>query len=133
MSGALIGAAAVVLAAVLASPFLTTWAQRREARRMASGTVATSTADTLWKANQDLISSQRDMIAAKDAEIAKLIEQRDRLVAALDEKVVPALEGLAATQRHDGEMLAGNARMLDDILGRLEGGGHGLASPVQRG
>src|SRR5436305_11911801 len=83
-------ATALVSAVALLGPFLALWAQSRVAKRAASGTVAVSEASTLWAASQNLISQLQ-------AENAKLITQRDRLISVLDEGVMPLLERNSAT------------------------------------
>lgn len=104
--------ASVVLVGVT---LLNAWAANRNNRRLASGTVSTSQADVLWKVGQDLLNTAL-------AENAKLVEQRDKLVAGF-ERIIPLLEGVVVTQKRDGEMQA-------RVLSLLEGGdSHEPAAP----
>jgi len=89
-----------VLSAAIASPFLTNWQAKRVARRLATGGVDTSQAGELWEMT-------KAMIASLQAENAKLIEQRDKLVASFD-RMLPVQQA--------------NSEMLADILNLLEGG-----------
>lgn len=114
---AIISALAAVLIAV--TPWLTSWLRRRRVKSAAAGTVATSQAGELWTTSMALIDRLQ-------ADNEKLVTQRDRLVDLMDHKIAPALDGIAATQRHDGETLY-------LILSLLEGGaGESHTAPARK-
>lgn len=110
----LVSVAAAALIAL--TPYLLGWWRRRKAKAASAGTVATSQAGELWKTSMDLIARLQE-------ENSKLVQQRDRLVALMDDKIAPALESIAATQHRDGETLAA-------LQALLEGGAHADQAPA---
>lgn len=113
---AIISALAAVLIAV--TPWLLSWLRKRRAKAASAGTVATSQAGELWTTSMALIDRLQ-------ADNEKLVNQRDRLVDLMDHRIAPALDGIAATQRHDGETL-------NLILSLLEGGARGMGTAPAR-
>lgn len=90
----------LALSAVIAivAPLVAAGGKSLADRRRSSGRINTTEAGDLWRAAQNLITSLQ-------TENAKLISQRDTLVAAF-ERILPTLDGIVATQRKDGETLA---------------------------
>lgn len=90
------------------------------ARRSASGKVSTSEASVLWEQSQDMRHVTLDQLKAAE-------EQRDRLIAAYTEQVLPLLTTVSQLVRDQSISLTEALTLLRHLAsGQGGGGGHEL-------
>jgi hypothetical protein len=67
-------------------------------KRKNSGKIETSEASTLWQAQESMRKDLLGQIQAKDAQIDKTEEQRDRVISLFQEQLVPSIAQISKTQ-----------------------------------
>ena len=110
--------AAVVVVLVGAATGLATYLN---SRRSGSGKVATSEAAVLWQQSQDM----RAMLLT---EKERAEEQRDKLIAAYTEQVLPVLSSVNQLVQDLTGATTEIVGIVRGIRDDLEGGGHGIAA-----
>lgn len=90
-------------------------------RRAARGQVNTSEASVLWQQSQDM----RAMLLT---EKERAEEQRDKMIAAYTEQVLPVLSSVNTLVQDLSEAVTEILTIARDVKADLEGGGHGVVS-----
>jgi hypothetical protein len=101
--GLFIGACGVSWAAI------TTWLT---VKRKNSGKIDTSEAATLWQASESMRRDMVHQLDQKDIQIAKVEEQRDRVINMFQDQFLPALAAINANQ----EKLTGSVTEVIAVL-----------------